>query len=405
MTPMTVRTYAPSLPLALVVALALAGCDDDGAAGPAADPPGPRAEVVAHLGDAVILPLYRELADRTAALRTTAAAWAGAPDDGARRTAAQQAWAQAIDTWQRLEVLRLGPAGDSRAPGGLGLRADVYAWPDLRLCAIDELTASDAHDDAAAIAAEPPSRRGLGALEYLLFVDGDENQCSALSAVNAEGTWAAIVTAGEVPARRAAQAAATASALADAAAGLRDRWEPTGGDFVAETRDPRRPGGVYGSAQTALNALSDAVVQYLDIEIEDLKLGSPAGLTRCDTATCPEARESRWADRSKAHLAANLAAVETVFFGGAPGGPEPGLDDVLVAIGAGDLVTSMTADLAAARQAVDAIPGTLAEALESDVDAVIAAHGAVNRVRILLETSVLSALDLDPPQDIAADND
>lgn len=387
-----------ALLVAVLVAPVALSCSDDGPG--TVVPIGRRPEVLANLGENIILPTYRENASLSAALTAAVDAYAGSPST-VSRDAARVAWAELMATYEEVEMMQLGPLGAmGDVVGGQDIRFEMYAWPSLNRCTIDQDTVSVRYDDATALAAETIDRRGLGAIEYLLFIDTPANACSPLSPINADGTWAAF-TPEEIEARRARHAHSLAVIVQQNADRLVSTWE---GGFLLEMTDPTRMGAVYGSAQEGLQGVTDALF-YLDRECKDMKLAEPAGIAVCATPTCPESRESRQANLSKEHLVANLRAFSHLYHGGAPGGPELGFDDLLRDMDAGAFADSMSAHIAAAIVALEAIPGSLFDALSSDLPAVRAAYDAIKLVTDDLKTMFLTVLDLEAPDRAAGDND
>lgn len=386
----------------LLVGLALApiafSCSDDG--GEPMVPVGRRPEVLANLGENIILPAYREHATSAAALTAAVDAYATTPS-AATRDAARTAWRNAMAIYEQAEMMQVGPLGAmGDVLGGQDLRFEMYAWPSLNRCTIDQDTVSDLYADPVGLAATTIDRRGLGGVEYLLFIDTPDNSCSPLSPINADGTWAAF-TPEEIEGRRARHAHSLAVIVQDNAERLVAAWDD---GFLVEFTDPTRSGAVYGSAQEGLQGVTDALF-YLDREVKDMKVAEPAGIATCTTTTCPEARESRHADASKEHLLANLRAFSALYHGGAPGGAELGFDDVLADMGAGAFADEMAGHIAAAIVAVQAIPGTLVDALSTDLPAVHAAYDAIKLVTDDLKTMFLTVLDLEAPDRAAGDND
>ena len=96
-----------------------------------------RRAVLADLGTSVILPALRVFATEAAELETAMAAHAADPADAAALQAAQAAWTEAIVQFQRVEVVAVGPAAPSDAPGGQDLRDLIYAYPAFNACAAD----------------------------------------------------------------------------------------------------------------------------------------------------------------------------------------------------------------------------------------------------------------------------
>jgi len=290
-----VVSRAPSISapgLCALLAVVALSCGDDGASGEDAGPgfdAGPdaltRAEVLAHLGENVILPRYRDFVPEAEALTVALDAYAADPSD-ANRTAAQEAWVAAMDVWQEIEMMQLGPlAAADLAMAGQDIRDDIYSWPSLSLCVVDQRTVGDTYDDPDALGTDAINARGLGAIEYLIFNESADNACSPLSGINSDGTWDSF-TAEEIRARRAVQAHALGVLVQRAANRLVTSWETSGDGFLTELTDPTRAGAVYGTAQEGLNAVSDAMF-YLDKETKDMKLagrvakGMPQGCISC----------------------------------------------------------------------------------------------------------------------------
>ena len=392
---LTKRTWLAGNAAPLALFFALAGCGGDTDSSPPDG--GLRGDVLAALGVNAVVPQQEAFATDAFSLES---ALADAASGEATREAAQQAWRDAIDSWQQIEMMQFGPAGSRvTVMGGESLRARIYSWPVLSLCEVDRQTAGDDYDDPDALAAAPGAPLGLWAIEYLLFTEDSGNQCSPLDPLNDEGIWDGL---GDVPQRRLTHAASLATLARQAAAELVDSWSTNGGNFIQEMESPGRSGAVYGSAQEGLNAVSDAMF-YLDTEAKDMKLGRPAGLTACESEPC--LFESRWAFHGKENLIANLRAFQVLFLGVAPGTDALGFDDLLIDMGATDVATDMTAAIAGAITATAAIPGNLQDAAESDTVAVEDAHDAIREVTTLLKNDFLSVLDLELPDRAAGDND
>lgn len=324
----------------------------------------------------------------SAELVTATEALASNPNQ-ATRTEAQAAWTRAIDAWQVAELLRYGPAADRATLGGKGLREEIYAWPDLNRCLIEEQIVSRAYEGAG-FASLSTSTRGLGAIEYLLFYPGADNACGPMSTINTTGAWAAL-SADELSRRKAAYARSAAADVATRTKELVAAWEPAG--FLAQLAGAGRGSTLFPTQQDAISASAEALF-FLDTELKDRKLAAPLGIaaTSCMGTICPDARESLWAERGKQHVRNNLAGARLLMEGCAAGSGL-GFDDLLEAVGASGLVTKMRTDLAAAEAAVDAIPGdSLGQALRTDRASVQRAYDAVKEVTDFLKLEFSMAL-------------
>ncbi len=358
-----------------------------------------RSLVLANLGENVILPTLRTFAEDAVELSNALAS----ASNGGDLVAARQAWTSAMQTWELVEMMQVGPTGAmDLTSGGEDRRDYIYAWPLRNLCAIDQRTASADYATTSVLSEDLVSTRGLGAVGYLLFVETNDNTCSPLSPINAEGTWAAL-SAEEIRQRRTLQAAELAKLVQSDAAALLARWEADDGNFISELTEPRRSGALYGSAQEGLNAVSDAMFYIYD-SVRDMKVGEPAGIIGCTESVCPEAVEFPYASFSVQAVTENLLAFQSLYRGGDESSTL-GFDDLLIAMKAEVFAQSMGSHIEEAITAVSKIDGPLQEAVVNDAADVEAAHAAIALVVVDLKTMFLSVLDLEIPNRAAGDND
>jgi len=376
----------------LAILLVACGGDDSSPVLDAGDtdagPPSPRRAAVIGVVDEVIVPTLTGFREETGTLL-------GALEDG-DLDAARAAWIGAIDVWQEVELMQVGPTGAMDATtGGEDFRDAIYSWPIVNRCRVDQELVEQAYADVDAFATENVNVRGLDAMEYLLFHEGDDNGCAPNSAINRDGLWSPIVA--ELPARRLAYATTLATLVRRAASELVDSWA----SFAEQMRSAGASSTVFESSQAALNALSDALF-YLDKETKDMKLAVPAGISAdCAAETCPELRESLYADRSREHVHANVRGFAEVY----RGGEGYGFDDLLRAEGATTLADDLDAAIDDALAAIDAVDGSMVDALEADPGAMQASYDAVKRITDLLKTELVTVLDLELPMRAEGDND
>lgn len=305
----------------------------------------------------------------------------------------QANWKRTMAAWQRLEVLQFGPTGSSTKPGGLDIRDHVYAWPLFSRCATEDVLVSKQYENG--VSRLLVNRRGLTALEYLLFYPGDDVSCSAAG-------WSALTPA-ERTARKEAFATALAADVKVQADALVAAWE---GGFI-DTMKTAGPGNrTYMTTAGAMNRVSDAMY-YLEKEVKDVKLAVPIGLRDCAAAPCLDALESQYAKHNTANLRANLVAFRQLLEGCDDDTYAGiGFDEALVAANASDLATRMRARLVAAEAALDAIEeDDLSTALVNDPASVRAFYDAVKNVTDLLKSEFVTVLDLEPPMGLEGDND
>jgi predicted lipoprotein len=387
----------------LAALLLLCACKEGGngpgpGPGPGTEPA--RKEVVSAAGACVqtsakaFQAVAVELESATAALAASA--------DAGKREAARAAFHRAMDAWQVLEAMQIGPALPRSEPGGAELRDNIYSWPLVNRCAVEEQIVARGYESTG-FPTTLVTRRGLYALEYLLFYEGGDTACSTSSPIVSSGTWAAL-SAEELQARKRAYAAAAAKAVRERADQLVDAWEAGKGDFL-KTLETAGPGNeVFPSVQMALNSVSDAIF-YVDREMKDMKLARPLGLRDCVAESCPELLESAFAGRSKANVRFNLMGIRRMAEGCGEGFSGKAFDDLLEDVGS-PLAATLRQRLAAADTALGAVEEPdFAQALVQDKASVRAVYDGLKGVTDLLKTDFVTVLDLELPKAVEGDND
>lgn len=315
---------------------------------------------------------------------------------------ARAAWVSAIDRWQQLELFQFGPAAMSSAPGGREIRSQIYVWPQFNRCLIEQLMVNGAHLQEA-FGEQFANARGLGALEYVLFYEGEDNACPAGNPINAAGTWSSLLSRG-IGAAKAGYARAAARDVLLNAEALAAAWDPARQNFRSELALAGTGSRVYPTARDALNAVSDALL-YVETEVKDMKLAVPLGLSNCTAPTCPDLVESPFAGRSKSHVRQNLLGARLLMSGCADG-EGLGFDDLLVDIGQTSLSAALAQAIDGSIMVLDAIEEPSLElALASDIESVRALHMAVKSITDLLKTEFVTVLDLELPMRLEGDND
>jgi len=345
---------------------------------------------------------YAEFGDKARVLSQAAEAFAVQPG-AAEKAAAQQAWRDAMASWQRAEPFRFGPAAGSMEPGGQNLRDEIYAFPLTNYCRVDQQLVDRVYA-APEFSSSLSNARGLGAIEYLLFTSSPGNACSSAININQSGSWAAL-TQPDVAQRRADYAAAAARDVLGRAEALLAAWSPGQGDFHAQFTGVAST--LFSSEQRAFNTVSDALL-YVERELKDWKLGWPLGLVpECVNAPspCPTEVESRYAHVSTDHIRQNLVGFQRAFAGCAGSGAGLGFDDWLAAVGSTDLSSRMLSALSESQLAVDNLTLPLEQALQTDPGQVLALHARVKSLTDLLKTEFITVLDFELPMGLEGDND
>lgn len=332
------------------------------------------------------------------ALVSATAAHASAPTAQSLADA-RAAFHVAMDGWQVNELLRFGPAAPSTTAGGMDLRDQIYSWPLASRCAVEEeIVAKGYETNSSALLI---NRRGLAALEYLLFYEGGDTACPGTSPIVSGGSWAAL-SAAERDARKRLYAAKVAEDVASRAGQLVQAWDPAGGNFKSKMLGTE----VFPTTQRALNAVSDAMF-YVDDELKHMKLEAPLGLRTCTPGTlCPELLESRYAHRSRRNIEANMRGFRKVMYGCGPNDEGQGFADLLVSVNQAAVVDHITAADAQITAALAAVaPADFDTALTAETGKVRAVHEGFRVLGSTLKSEFVTVLDLELPMSLEGDND
>ncbi|HYP77316.1 MAG TPA: imelysin family protein [Polyangiaceae bacterium] len=345
---------------------------------------------------------YQEFEGLAAALAEAAEVNAASPTDSTARTV-REAWLAANASWQVAEIFRFGPAARSadQDPGARELRDQIYAWRFGGRCPIETALVEKLYESPA-FGSSLINYRGLGALEYLLYYPGTDNQCPDYSGINSKGTWAAL-GAGEIATRKRTYAAAVARDVLMNSQKLLQAWDAAGDNFRRQLVQPGS-GSVYPTEQAALNAVWNGIF-YLEKEVKDYKLGIPLGVSECTSGLCPEALEARYAQVSTANIVQNYLGFRKLFQGCGGNYTGLGFEDWLKAIGASDLRARMLSALDGAQQAIDALDPPLEISISQHTDRVWTAYTALKPLTDLLKSEFVTVLDLELPAGAGSDND
>ncbi len=327
------------------------------------------------------------------------AAWSAAVEAGGdgltERSVAHEAFEQAMAAWQRLEVMQIGALASSLegSPGAEDLRDEIYSWPTINTCRVDQETVARGFEEADFFTENLANAYGLDALEFLLWA-GSDTVCPGQVPPASDGSWDALGEQG-VKQGRAAYALALNQHLLGLTGELASTWETFGDELTLDGS------GVYESEQEALDAVYRALF-YLETSVKDRKLAQPLGLIDCSEALCPDDVESLPSGLGAEDIYWNLVGFEALF---TIDGESTGLDDVLAELGHGDLAEQLLADLGAAQEAASNVDRPFDESVELRTESVQALYDAVKLVTDTLKGDVATVLSLAIPDDAAGDND
>lgn len=399
------------LAIACLTALVLAGCGESSSQRQGSQfgtpEPGPETDfnqnlLLQSLVDNALIPTYSNVvqASETALARVTAYCEGEIEQNASRDESKEQAregWRHLMDSWQQAEMMQIGPLLDNSG----SLRNRIYSWPNTSGCAVDQ-DVMLSRQDGYSIDSRTNSRRGLDALEYLLFNDNLNHSCT--QAGTAPVGWDGLTEA-ERRVARCEYAVLVSEDIRSNAQVLLDAWQGDAG-YGSVLRDAGLPGSAFATAHEAVNDVSDALF-YLTEVTKDAKLATPLGilLNDCGVVPCAANVESPWAGHSLQNIHNNLLGFRRLLQGGDDADSAVGFDDYLLDVGDADTASRLHQDLALAMELTLAFGGTLAEALEQNPEQVRELHGQVKPVTDTLKADFINSLALELPATSAGDND
>jgi predicted lipoprotein len=330
---------------------------------------GERREALRQATRQVILPTYSDLAERTFELSQLLDELALSPEQAALSDIREQ-YLVTRGPLAESQAFGFGPAEELRSAAAIDQQPIDEAMIDAELAGTAELTVQRLSSIGA-------NKRGLHAIEYLLYPE-DDSQLEA-----------ALREASEAGARRRQFLAAAAALVAKNAGALRDAWAADGGDYGRRFAEPGGADSISPDVQAGLDTLLNQAIFSSEV-VANAKLGKPLG-SATGGAIDPSAQESERSGASLSDALGNLRGVRNVYFGSRDGSVGPSLSTLVLA-------KRPATDLRA-RQALDeaeasllAVPEPLTVALTESPELVTAAFEAVKTLKRVLATEVLGTL-------------
>jgi len=309
---------------------------------------------------------------------------------------AKLGWNSAMETWQQAEIMAMGPLLDNDSL----LKNNIYSWPVVNSCAVDYdvvfFKGGVVNGAPYDITKRTSSRKGLAALEYLLFNDDLADSCETGSPEDWNNQ-----SEGYRKVARCEFATEVALDIVNSANSLVTQWTAADG-YAAMLKQAGNEGSEFATQHDAVNRISDAMF-YLDSKTKDVKLAEPLGLfiNECGSAPCPEEVESKYASQSITHILNNLLAFNRLL----SGDDGSGFVDFLIDSNAQDIADTMSSDVQLALSDVQAYQQSLAITLAENPEQVFQTHAEIKKVTDQLKTDFINSLALELPQTSAGDND
>jgi predicted lipoprotein len=317
-------------------------------------------------------------------------------------TNSQSQWLTTMNQWQLAEVMQIGPLTVNSST----LRNNIYSWPIVSSCGVDQdvmfYKSGSINTTPYDITQRTATRRGLDAVQYLIYNPSLEHSCTSEKTILA--TWPTLSDE-EKRVVRCEFATAVAVDIQNSAQTLNEQWAT----YATTLKNAGQSGNEFANVHDGVNAVSDALF-YLDKMVKDTKIGTPLGLFSNDCggvgSVCVVNVESPLSQQSISHLISNLTAFKQLFTGqGTDTSNTIGFDDYLTDVDDKATSDSIIANTQKVIDDLTAYQVTLSTRLTNDSDAVEATHIKVKAVSDQLKVDFINSLALKLPTTSAGDND
>lgn len=313
-------------------------------------------QIITDFVDALIVPNYEQLTERSGTLSEAIAAFVAAPTDDTL-AAARQAWLATRQPWEQSEAFAFGPAAS------LGLDAELDDWP-LNETDVQAVLESEHALTPEYVAELQTSQKGFHAIAFLLF--GTDADKPLESFTERELEYLAAI--GPVFDETANALLASWTEGIDGFPAYRDEFVQAGADS-----------NTYLTVQAAGEEIVQGILGILD-ELGNVKIGAALATQN------PFLLEARFAQSSLQDFQDNLLSAQNAYLGRFPAGNTEGKGiQAFVAAVDPALDAEIQAQMQTAQTAVAAIPGPI-EVTLCDPTAQPQIKTAVNSIATLFET-------------------
>ena len=346
--------------------------------------------------------LLRKFQQQVNALTAAADSYCRSPDSNVSGLATlKDQWKTTMGVWQQIESNQIGTIIDQ----AYTLRNDVYSWPLVSKCGVDkELISLRASGDTFVLS-RSDNRKGLSALEYLIFAPLDSSACTAQ--VAEAQAWAALNGTERTQAK---------CELIQVM--VKDVKDVT--DSIVERWDNQQAAQWNSTDQSVTNRLTQQAFDslfYLDLTVKDSKIAGPLAIGKpCSSTTCEHLQEHGDSDYSFEAIYQNLVGFQGAINGGSQENSiqDNGFLGLLKSNGQETLAASMLANI---QSAVSFLKGrdasiTMTQTAKTSRDCAAnpeefgcQLHGKVKSVTDQLKGEFVQAMGLKAPSRAGGDND
>lgn len=326
-----------------------------------------RVAMLGNIANNIIRPSYADLQTKANNLLNATDAFV-LDANAATLQAAQTAWTETYQSWQKATPFNFGPGGTaSDRPLGT-LRQTIGIFP-VNTTQIEENITNLVTDLNTRFASE----KGFLAVEYMLFEKQGANSVLDVYAGDASARFAYL------------QALVTE---------IRDEIEATNTGWTSYEATFLSNGGTdFGSGTSQLY---NAFVESYE-ELKNFKVGLPAGQRPEQTSTEPTRVEAFYSGISLGLIKEHFNTIEDIWLGQSEtAGDAIGFEEYLMAVEGGPaLVESTRTQITAARNALNNIPdGELSEIIQNSPETVIQAHTELQKLTRFFKSDMSSLLGL-----------
>ena len=336
----------------------------------------------------VLLPRIEAVQQEVNSLEQSLEALVEVPNDARRWLTAQTDWQSVMTEWQIMEAMQVGSFASSlNSELGEDIRDEIYSWPTVNPCRIDQETVLVNWDSESFFSDNLVNIYGLDAMEYLLF-SGLDTVCPSQVAPVSDGAWDALGEVG-IQENRAEYALAL---LQDISEHLQNQKEAISSQQAEFSVDQR--------FQDQFSALF-----YLETMTKDRKIGHILGEQDCSSTLCLEDVEGVLSDKSLVWLQSNLLGFRDLF----TGQEGLGVDQILIDAGYENVSVEILEQLTVLDlellELVEEYDGSLVQAIEADQEAIEKVYDDISVITGRLRVEMAAVFQLEIPIEVAGDND
>ena len=334
---------------------------------PAEEPDFKRADMLANMGNNIILPSYLSFQEAIGQLRAAGDVFISSPDV-ASLTALQEALKNARSAWQDVALFQFGPAET------FALRGVLNTYP-ANTEQIEENMESGGY---ALGTIENIAAGGFPAFDYLLH--GTDNTQEEI---------VALFTSDDNATSRMTYLGDNLSFVEENVDLVVNRWLPSDGNYLNTFLSEDKGGVDVGSS---LGELVNALVLHYERFIRDGKIGIPAGV-RSSGVPRPKTTEAFYGGYSSELAVRSVEALERLYKGTSLDGEEGiGLEENLAFLEQDMLATDISSTIEGVIGSLEALSDPLSVQIESDAEDVVSVFAEMQQLVVLLKADMTSFL-------------